>query len=64
MLNQDGIVKNGLGKEVRPIVRILPEEPMVGYWERHLLALTRGEVDVWKLAQGQIAGKTSPVSMV
>jgi hypothetical protein len=32
----------------------LPEEPLVGYWERVLLGLTAGEVDVWKFAQKEI----------
>ncbi|KAK3994221.1 hypothetical protein QBC44DRAFT_367744 [Cladorrhinum sp. PSN332] len=29
---------------------VLPEEPLVGYWERYLLALTVGEADVWRFA--------------
>ncbi|KAL0940282.1 peptidoglycan binding domain-containing protein [Colletotrichum truncatum] len=32
-------------------VRVLPEEPMTGYWERHLLALTAGAPDVWRWAE-------------
>lgn len=50
-LQPDGVVKNNAGKDVHPALRILPEEPMMGYWERHFLALTRGEVDVWRLAE-------------
>ncbi|KAL1837313.1 hypothetical protein VTJ49DRAFT_4035 [Mycothermus thermophilus] len=34
-----------------PQVLELPEEPLVGYWERVLLGLMVGEVDVWKYAQ-------------
>lgn len=49
-------VKNGVGREVVPLVRVLPEEPMLGYWERHLLALTRGLVDVWRFAEEESAG--------
>lgn len=48
---QDGVVKNSEGKQIRPIVRILPEEPVLGYCERHLLALMTGEVDVWTFAE-------------
>jgi hypothetical protein len=29
----------------------LPEEPLVGYWERYLLGLMVGEADVWRYAQ-------------
>lgn len=50
---EDAVVKNGVGKTVRPLVTVLPEEPMVGYWERHLLALTQGDMDVWRLAEEQ-----------
>ncbi|KAK4098924.1 hypothetical protein N658DRAFT_498945 [Parathielavia hyrcaniae] len=34
-----------------PHVRELPEEPLAGYWERYLLKLMVGEVDVWRYAQ-------------
>lgn len=50
--DEEAVVKNGIGKQVKPPVRVLPEEPMVGFWERHLLALTRGKVDVWRWADG------------
>ncbi|KAL2167332.1 hypothetical protein VTG60DRAFT_1402 [Thermothelomyces hinnuleus] len=30
-----------------PQVLVLPEESLVGYWERYLLGLTAGEPDVW-----------------
>ncbi|KAK4195059.1 hypothetical protein QBC40DRAFT_212311 [Triangularia verruculosa] len=29
----------------------LPEEPLVGYWERYLLGLLVGEADVWRFSQ-------------
>lgn len=54
-LQNDGVVKNNLGEEVSPAIRILPEEPIIGYWERNFLALTRGEVDVWRLAESNSA---------
>ena len=41
----------GEGDERVPQSTVLPEEPLVGYWERLLLALTAGEPDVWKWAQ-------------
>jgi hypothetical protein len=41
----------GIGNSQVPQETVLPEEPMVGYWERYLLALTVGELDVWKWAQ-------------
>lgn len=59
VLQQDAVIKNSEGKEVSPSVRVLPEEPMLGYWERHLLALTRGEVDVWRFAEDNAAGALS-----
>ncbi|KAK3356622.1 peptidoglycan binding domain-containing protein [Lasiosphaeria hispida] len=34
-----------------PGVTVIPEEPLTGYWERHLLALTCGKTDVWRWAQ-------------
>lgn len=34
-----------------PHEKILPEEPMVGYWERYLLNLTVGQRDVWRWAE-------------
>lgn len=53
VFEQGAVVKNGVGKSVRPPVTVLPEEPMVGYWERHLLALTQGEMDAWRLAENR-----------
>lgn len=41
----------GGGEGRVPQVNALPEEPMVGYWERYLLALTAGEPDVWSFSQ-------------
>lgn len=60
VFEEDAVVKNGVGHRVRPPVRVLPEEPMVGYWERHLLALTRGAADVWRLAESRTARAASP----
>ncbi|KAK3374642.1 hypothetical protein B0H63DRAFT_437430 [Podospora didyma] len=34
-----------------PQATVLSEEPLVGYWERYLLALLAGEADVWRFAQ-------------
>jgi hypothetical protein len=34
-----------------PQSTVLPEEPMVGYWERYLLAMTVGEPDVWRFSE-------------
>ncbi|KAK4139360.1 uncharacterized protein C8A04DRAFT_33180 [Dichotomopilus funicola] len=48
----DGEVK-GTGAEQVPQVLALPEEPLVGYWERCLLGMMRGERDVWRYAQGE-----------
>lgn len=39
------------GDKYRPYDLILPEEPVVGYWERLLLELTAGRVDVWRWAE-------------
>lgn len=63
-LQADAEVKNSLGKVVHPAMRILPEEPMLGYWERHFLALTRGEVDVWRLAESDSAEMLSAHEVV
>lgn len=41
----------GVGEERVPQTGVLPEEPMVGYWERYLLAMTAGQPDVWRWAQ-------------
>ncbi|KAG8160121.1 hypothetical protein KVR01_009657 [Diaporthe batatas] len=51
VFNPDAVVKNAAGVAVRPSMKVLPEEPMTGYWERHLLALTRGQTDVWRWAE-------------
>lgn len=51
VFESDAVVKNAAGSEVRPLVKVLPEEPVTGYWERHLLALTRGQTDVWRYAE-------------
>lgn len=51
--DEGAVVKDGVGQRVYPPVKVLPEEPLVGYWERHLLALTRGEEDVWRLAEAR-----------
>lgn len=64
VFDEDAVVKNGVGNKVRPLVRVLPEEPMVGYWERYLLALTRGTVDVWRLAEGSTEQAASPGKIV
>lgn len=34
-----------------PQATVMPEEPLVGYWERLLLAMTAGKPDVWRYAQ-------------
>lgn len=52
VFDEEAVVTNGIGDHVKPPVRVLPEEPMVGYWEQHLLALTRGKTDVWRWAEG------------
>ncbi|KAK0704424.1 hypothetical protein B0H67DRAFT_499240 [Lasiosphaeris hirsuta] len=41
----------GAGQSQVPQVTALAEEPLVGFWERYLLAVTAGEPDVWKFAQ-------------
>ncbi|KAL2155705.1 hypothetical protein VTH82DRAFT_447 [Thermothelomyces myriococcoides] len=41
----------GEGNERVPQTLVLPEEPLVGYWERYLLGLTAGDPDVWKYSQ-------------
>lgn len=58
VFDEEAVVKNGVGDRVKPLVKVLPEEPMVGYWERHLLALTRGKVDVWRWAEENSSHKT------
>lgn len=34
-----------------PQATVLPEEPLVGFWERYLLALLAGSHDIWRYAQ-------------
>lgn len=41
----------GDGQGRVPTSTVLPEEPLVGYWERYLLAMMVNDPDVWKLAQ-------------
>ncbi|KAK4186701.1 hypothetical protein QBC35DRAFT_256178 [Podospora australis] len=48
--------RNGSRSGRVPQVLELPEEPLVGYWERYLLALMVGEVDVWRFAALQGGG--------
>jgi hypothetical protein len=45
------VVASGEGDKQIPQATVLPEEPLVGYWERYLLALTVGEQDVWRYAE-------------
>ena len=37
--------------DLRPYETVLPEEPLVGYWERLLLGMRVGRVDVWRWAE-------------
>lgn len=57
VLEKGALVKNAEGKDVtRSIERpVLPEEPMVGYWEKVLLALMTGASDVWRLAEEHVS---------
>ncbi|KAK4167768.1 hypothetical protein QBC43DRAFT_362596 [Cladorrhinum sp. PSN259] len=48
VFDETKVVGTGQGRVPQQVV--LPEEPLVGYWERYLLALTAGEVDVWKFS--------------
>ncbi|KAK4215532.1 hypothetical protein QBC37DRAFT_124295 [Rhypophila decipiens] len=41
----------GEGDAQVPQSKVLPEEPLVGYWERFLLGMFANEPDVWKFAQ-------------
>jgi hypothetical protein len=41
----------GTGVDQVPQMKVLPEEPLVGFWERYLLALTAGKPDVWRYAE-------------
>lgn len=59
--DDSAVVLNGNKDRIlAPAVKVLPEEPMVGYWERHLLALTQGEGDVWRMAENRGQGTTKP----
>lgn len=42
-----------------PQSMILPEEPLVGYWERYLLSLTAGYADVWRYADWYMTEKAA-----
>jgi hypothetical protein len=44
----------GEGDARVPSVTVLPEEPLVGRWERLLLAMTAGKPDVWKFADEHV----------
>ena len=47
-----GNVKNESASDMAvPQSSTLLEEPLVGYWERLLLSMTRGQVDVWRFAE-------------
>ncbi|KAF3765660.1 hypothetical protein M406DRAFT_356007 [Cryphonectria parasitica EP155] len=56
VFEDDAVIKNSTGETVRPLTKVLPEEPLVGYWERCLLALTRGELDDWRLGEEGVPG--------
>lgn len=58
VLEKGAVVKNGDDKDVtRKLANhVLPEEPMVGYWERRLLAILAGSKDVWRLAEEDMTG--------
>jgi hypothetical protein len=43
----------GKGEEQVPQSSVLPEEPLVGYWERLLLGVTVGKPDAWMFAETQ-----------
>ncbi|KAG7128483.1 hypothetical protein HYQ45_011905 [Verticillium longisporum] len=50
VFDQEGDI-TGAGHERVPQALVLPEEPMIGYWEKYLLALTSGYPDVWRYAE-------------
>ncbi|KAH8902976.1 peptidoglycan binding domain-containing protein [Coniochaeta sp. PMI_546] len=50
----------GEGDDRVPQETALPEEPMVGYWERSLLAMTVGQPDVWRFSEGASLLATVP----
>lgn len=50
----------GEGEERVPQEVALPEEPMVGYWERYLLAMTAGQPDVWRFSEDAAVLATAP----
>lgn len=60
VFEENAVVKNGVGKKVRPRMKVLPEEPLVGYWERHLLMIMRGASDVWRLSEGSASTMARP----
>ncbi|KAK0736426.1 hypothetical protein B0T21DRAFT_411608 [Apiosordaria backusii] len=48
----------GEGQSRVPEQVALPEDPLIGYWERYLLGLLVGEADVWRFSQqGIVNGK-------
>jgi hypothetical protein len=51
----------GDGHEQVPQSTVLPEEPMVGYWERYFLAMTAGDPDVWKFSEDASLSATMPL---
>ncbi|KAK4227766.1 hypothetical protein QBC38DRAFT_499110 [Podospora fimiseda] len=57
VFDENKVVGRGYGRVPQQVV--LPEEPLVGYWERHLLALAVGEADVWRFAlrEGENVGR-------
>lgn len=44
--------KKGTVSSTIPQATVLPEEPLTGYWERYLLSLLAGHMDVWRYAEG------------
>lgn len=63
-LEKGAVVKNGEDRDVTGKIEkhILPEEPMVGYWERRLLAILAGSSDVWRLAEESPTNDSKPPS--
>ncbi|KAL8297625.1 hypothetical protein RB601_003050 [Gaeumannomyces tritici] len=47
----DGNIKNPGEANQLPQFKVLPEEPLVGFWERYLLKMTTGKQDVWRYAE-------------
>ncbi|KLU82158.1 hypothetical protein MAPG_01234 [Magnaporthiopsis poae ATCC 64411] len=48
--NDENIANPGEANQL-PQFKVLPEEPLVGYWERYLLQMTTGKQDVWRYAE-------------